>query len=64
MSRAFEQMTEDRRREAFAALVAAQDRGISVAQSRSEVADQFGVSRDQVAAIESEGVDNEWPPLG
>jgi DNA-binding XRE family transcriptional regulator len=35
-----------------------------VAQSRSQVAEQFGVTRDQVTEIEREGMDNEWPPLG
>jgi hypothetical protein len=59
-----EVMTEDRRREIFAALVGAQDRGIPVAKSRSQVAEQFGVTREQVTDIEREGMDNEWPPLG
>jgi hypothetical protein len=59
-----EVMTDDRRREIFAALVGAQDRGVPVAQSRSQVAEQFGVTRDQVTEIEREGMDNEWPPLG
>ena len=54
---------EDRRREIFAALVAAQDSGIPVAQSRADVAERFGVTRDTVARIEREGMDNEWPPL-
>ena len=58
-----EVMTDDRRREIFAALVGAQDRGVPVAQSRSQVAEQFGVTRDQVTEIEREGMDNEWPPL-
>lgn len=54
---------EARRREIFATLVAIQDRGVSVANSRQQVADQFGVSRDTVSEIEREGMDNEWPPL-
>jgi hypothetical protein len=56
-------LPEDRRREAFAALVAAQDGGKSVADSRREVAAQFGVSIQEMAQIEREGMDNEWPPL-
>jgi hypothetical protein len=56
-------MTDDRRREIFAALVAAQDDGMPVARSRTEVAARFGVTREAVAAIEREGMDNEWPPL-
>jgi len=56
-------LTDDRRREIFAALVAAQDDGTPVARSRTDVASRFGVSREAVAAIEREGMDNEWPPL-
>ena len=54
---------DDRRREIFAALVAAQDEGTPVARSRADVAARFGVSAAVVAAIEREGMDNEWPPL-
>lgn len=56
-------LTDDRRREIFAALVAAQDEGIPVARSRTQVADRFGITRETVAAIEREGMDNDWPPL-
>jgi hypothetical protein len=56
-------LSEERRKEIFAALVGAQDRGVPVAQSRREVADRFGVTPDQVAEIERDGMDNEWPPL-
>ena len=38
-------MTEDRKKEIFAALVATQDKGIGVAQSRTQVADKFGITR-------------------
>ena len=58
-----EKLPEDRRKEIFAALVEAQDRGVSVANSRQEIAVQFGISKDAVAEIEREGMDNEWPPL-
>jgi hypothetical protein len=47
----------------FLALVDAQDRAMSVLQSRSVVAKQFHVSDRQVRRIEREGLDNEWPPL-
>jgi hypothetical protein len=55
--------TEDRRREMFAALVDAQDRGLSVHQSRQDVAAMFGVTWNTVVQIEREGMDNDWPPL-
>lgn len=58
-----EPMTEDRKKEIFAALVAAQDRGLDVARSRADVAGRFGITRAQLADIEREGMDHEWPPL-
>lgn len=56
-------MPEARRREIFAALVDAQDSGLSVPASRQAVADRFGVELDLVRAIEEEGLDHQWPPL-
>jgi len=58
-----DRIAESRRREIFAALVAAQDAGAPVTRSRSEVADQFDLTREEVVAIEREGLDNDWPPL-
>jgi crotonobetainyl-CoA:carnitine CoA-transferase CaiB-like acyl-CoA transferase len=63
MPDAAETMTDDRRREIFAALVATQDEGVPVAKSRTQVADRFGITREAVVAIEREGMDKEWPPL-
>ena len=57
-------MTEERRREVFAALVAAQDAGLSVNDSREQVAREQGLSAEQVREIEREGIDAQWPPLG
>jgi hypothetical protein len=54
---------EDRRREVFAALVEAQDRGLSVHQSKQDVAAMFGVTWHTVEQIEREGMDKDWPPL-
>jgi hypothetical protein len=54
---------EVRRRELFAALIEAQDREMSVAESRADVARRFGVSEAQVRGVEREGLDNAWPPL-
>ncbi|HKB00998.1 MAG TPA: hypothetical protein VKD90_02210 [Gemmataceae bacterium] len=56
-------LSEDRRKEVFAALVAAQDRGVPVVPSRWEVAARYGLTAAQVAMIEQEGMDNDWPPL-
>lgn len=54
---------ESRRKEAFLALVTAQDAEMSVAQSRKEIAQRFGLTEAEVVRIEREGLDNNWPPL-
>jgi hypothetical protein len=57
-------VAEGRRRDIFLALVAAQDQAMGVAQSRTLVAERFGVSEQQVREIEQEGLERQWPPLG
>ena len=56
-------LSQAERMELFLALVEAQDGQMSVAQSRTAVADRFGVSQQQVRQIEREGLDGNWPPL-
>jgi hypothetical protein len=56
-------LPEPRRREIFQALVDAQDRAMTVAQSRKLIAERFAVSEDQIRQIEREGLNGEWPPL-
>jgi hypothetical protein len=46
----------------FAAIVAAQNEGLSVWDSRELVARRFGV--DVERAIEHEGLDGKWLPFG
>ena len=58
-----EVLSEAQRRDIFRALVEAQDRAMTVAQSRVAVCEQFGVSEAQLRQIEREGLDAEWPPL-
>jgi DNA-directed RNA polymerase specialized sigma subunit len=58
-----EQDSELRRKEVFLALVTAQDAEMSVAQSRKEIAQRFGITEAEVVRIEREGLDNNWPPL-
>jgi len=55
---------DDRRRAIFAAVVEAQDAGHSVRASRELVAARYGISTQEVEAIEREGLDEGWPPLG
>ena len=57
-------LPEPRRKEAFAALVDAQDHDMTVPQARKLIADRFGITEVQVRHIEREGIDNDWPPLG
>jgi sigma-70-like protein len=57
------QLSEDRRKEIFLAVVDAQDHDMDVAQSRRLAAQRFGVSESQVRQIEREGLDRLWPPL-
>jgi hypothetical protein len=56
-------LTVAERKQVFAALVAAQDAGESVAQSVQHVAQHFDITEAQVRQIEQEGIDREWPPL-
>jgi len=58
-----ENPAEPVRKEIFQALVDAQDRAMSVAQSRKFIAEKFGVTEGQVRQIEQEGLDHQWPPL-
>ena len=58
-----EQDSESRRKEAFLALVMAQDVEMPVPQSRKEVAQRFGITEAEVVRIEREGLDGNWPPL-
>jgi hypothetical protein len=58
-----ESQAEAGRMAIFAALVALQDRGVSVTTSRIKVAESFGVGLDLVVEVEREGLEKEWPPL-
>ncbi len=53
----------EQRQSIFQALVEAQDAGMSVAASRSEIARRFSITEEQVKEIEREGSDQQWPPL-
>jgi hypothetical protein len=54
----------ERRRELFAIVVAAQDEGMSVPDSRELVARRFAVDVETVRTIENEGLDGKWSPFG
>lgn len=56
-------LPEDRRREVFAALVAKQDAGLGVIESREVVGREYKLDARLVLAIEQEGLASEWPPL-
>ncbi len=52
------------RQAVFQALVECQDDGVNVSESRKIIADCFHIDEDRILAIENEGLENEWPPLG
>jgi hypothetical protein len=54
----------EQRMAVFLALVEAQDREMTVPESRKATAERFGLSEQQVRRIEREGLDGGWPPLG
>jgi hypothetical protein len=56
-------LPEDRRQLIFADLVAAQDAGAAVPDSRAIVAAKYGITIEVVRQVEREGLDKEWPPL-
>ena len=63
MPDSFDPHGESRRRALFAALVASQDRGLSVPASRAFVASRFDLTVEDVARVEREGLAAQWPPL-
>jgi hypothetical protein len=57
-------LTVEQRRAVFVALVAAQDEGLSVWDSRELIARRFEIDVETVREIEDEGLDGKWPPFG
>jgi hypothetical protein len=53
-------LSEPRRKEIFHALVEAQDHAMAVPQSRTVIAERFGVSESKVREIEREGLGLHW----
>jgi hypothetical protein len=58
-----EQISEDRRREIFAAIVEAQDDNTDVVRCRQLIAFRFGLNDTQIEQIEKQGIEGDWPPL-
>jgi hypothetical protein len=58
------ELSEDRRKEIFRALVDTQDlQELTVPQSRQLIGKRYGLDEGQVRRIEREGLDLLWPPL-
>jgi hypothetical protein len=57
------EMHELDRREIFFKIVRMQDEGVSLEESRTRIAAEFGVDVNRVHEIEDEGIQNDWPPL-
>jgi hypothetical protein len=64
MAEEHKELTAEERRSMFVALVAAQDEGLSVRESRETIARRFGVDVEQVCEVEDEGLEGKWPPFG
>jgi hypothetical protein len=58
------ELDEVERRTIFAALVEAEDRGLSGAEARKLVGVEFAATPQQVRGVEMEGEREQWPPLG
>jgi ribonuclease HII len=56
-------LTLPQRQELFHELVSNQDMGMSVAESRQQMSQQYEITEDEVKKIEDEGIEKEWPPL-
>ncbi len=63
MSEPADEIPLEQRQVIFKALVEAQDGGKGVAASRTEAAQRFSVTEEQVKDIEREGLAKQWPPL-
>ena len=50
------------RREVFYRLVDLQDQGVAAESAKAFVAGQYEVALVVLAAIEQEGLENDWPP--
>jgi hypothetical protein len=57
-------LSQEIRMDVFAAVVAAQDRGVSVPASWHQTARRFRLSVGEVERIQRQGLDHQWPPLG
>ena len=59
-----DELSEDKRKEIFRALVDAQDlQEFTVPQCRQLIGKRYGIDEGQVRRIEREGLDLLWPPL-
>lgn len=57
-------LTVQQRKSIFETLVNTQDAGgVTVLESKKQVAAQFHITKEQLDLIEKEGVDKDWPPL-
>lgn len=57
-------LTVQQRKSIFEVLVSTQDTGgVTVVESKKQVAAQFHITKEQLDLIEKEGVDKDWPPL-
>lgn len=56
-------LTIKQRKQIFQTLVETQDKGVSVPESKKQVAAQYHITKEQLELIEKEGLEKDWPPL-
>lgn len=56
-------LTDEQRKEVFRVIVETQDQGMSVADSRRQVASDYSLSEGEIRDIERAGIEGKWPPL-
>jgi len=57
-------LTTEEKMEIFSHLVATQDSVQNVRKSYEVVTEHFSITEEQLRAVEEEGLEHEWPPLG
>ncbi len=58
-----DQMSPASQREVFRELVSCQDAGMTVEQSRNQMASYFSITVKAVVEVEAMGLEKKWPPL-
>jgi hypothetical protein len=58
-----DRMNDNREKEIFRRIVQLQDEGVSVTESREQIANDLSMTVEQIKEIERKGLEEVWPPL-